>query len=221
MPILLALVAGVAGLAIGVCAFVAPGEGPLGAALDRLGGVDTRVVPGDARRFDPFGALPEVAEYAGGGAKLVSIEVALVRADGTMDLKADYKPSPHVTYRFVREVERPDDAPPPGAGGANTGPWYQPVQVEASEPGQRRRRTRVGAGGSSVVDYVNKGMERTTSTVVSGEQRIVELPGCSIADMFRLAIERGAPADAVAHVTYDRHGYGLRITGLDADGVRP
>ena len=214
LPILLALVAGVGGLAIGICAVVAPGEGPLGGFLNDLANVDTEDLPGDARNFDPFEALPAVQAYAGEGTELVEIELRLVRRDGTMDLKADYTPKPDVDYTFVKAVARPSDAPPPGAGGANTGPWYETIEVRAYEPGQRRRRTTIGGSTNTVVDYTNKGMEREVSGARSGAVETVPAPACAVSNLFDAAIAQGAPEDAVAYVTYDAEGYEFRITGL-------
>ena len=48
----------------------------------------TRSVLGDAANFDPSAALPEVAKFAGLGARLIWMEANLVRSDGTLDLKA-------------------------------------------------------------------------------------------------------------------------------------
>ncbi|HMO95254.1 MAG TPA: hypothetical protein PKD27_03980 [Tepidiformaceae bacterium] len=138
----------------------------------------------------------------------------LIRADGTMDLKPEYSPKPHTDYTFVREVPRPSDAPPPGAGGANTGPWYETVEIRAYEPGQTRRRITTGGNINSDVRYKNKGMEREVSRPRSGEVDTVGIPACSVADFFAEAIARGAPADAVANVTYDADGYEFRISGL-------
>lgn len=213
-PILLALVAGIGGVAVAVCTVVAPGEGPLGGLFNDLAGVETRDLPGDAEFFDPIDALPEVQAYAGEGAQLVEIEMRLIRIDGTMDLEADYSPQPDTEYTFVREVARPSDAPPPGAGGANTGPWFETIEVRAYEPGQRRRRTTTGGGTNTSVTYVNKGLERTVSDPESGEVETVGAPICSVTEMFAEAVERGAPDDAVAYVTYNAEGYEFRISGV-------
>lgn len=214
LPILIAAVAGIGGLAVGICSIVSPGEGPLGALLNDIAGVDTRDLPGDARNFDPFGSLTVVQDYAGEGAELVEIEVSVVRRDGTMDLKAEYSPKPDADYTFVREVPRPSDAPPPGAGGANVGPWHEIITIRAYEPGQRRRRTTIGGGTNSVVTYTNKGMERDVSDVRSGEVGTVPPPACRISEFFDDAIAEGVPPDAVANITYDVDGYEFRVTGL-------
>ncbi len=217
LPLLIALVAGIGGLAIGLCSMIAPGEGLLGGFLNRLGGVDTRDLPGDPRNFDPIAALPAVTEYAGEGAQLVEIRMSLVRSDGTMDLKPEYSPKPYTDYKFVREVPRPDNVPPPGAGGANTGPWYETVDVRAYEPGQRRRRITTGGNTNSDIRYTNKGLERSVSSARSGDVATVPAPTCPVEQLFAEAISRGAPEDAVANVIYDSDGYQVRITGI---GIR-
>lgn len=217
LPILLAAVAGIGGLAVGLCTMIGPGEGFLGGILNDVAGVDTADLPGDARAFDPFAAVPAVAAYAGDGAELVEIDVRLVRADGTMDLKASYSPKPDVTYRFAREVERPANAPPPGAGGANIGPWYETINIRAYEPGQRRRRTTIGGSTNTTVTYTNKGMERDVQDPRSGAVETLPTPRCSIEAMFAEAIREGAPADAVANVSYDADGYEFSISGIGID----
>jgi hypothetical protein len=211
--IVLGLIGAFVGVVVGIWAAVDPSSLPiLGSLADP--GVETREVPGDPRAFDPIAALPDVAAFAGDGAQLVSISIGLVRADGTLDLDAEFTPKPDVRYAFVREVSRPDDAPPPGAGGANTGPWYEEIDIHAYDPGARRQVTRIGDGSGSVVRYTNKGMDRSVGEIVSGPIDLAPAPACAIDDMFAVAIERGAPADAVARIEYDSAGYRFSITGI-------
>src|SRR5436190_7302925 len=121
------------------------------------GNADTRDVPGDAAHFDPVTSYPSVLDYAGTGAELVSVDAYYVRSDGTAELNATYSPAPYVDYNFVRKLDKaPPNAPPIGAGGANTDPWYEPVEIRLYQPGQMRQVT---SGGNSYT-YVNKGMER-------------------------------------------------------------
>ncbi len=207
------LLFGLTGLVAGVCAVVAPERVPFMGLVEQLGGADTRDLPGDARAFDPFAALPAVADHAGPGARLVSIEVSLVRADGTLDLKASYTPKPSVEYTFAREVPRPGNAPPVGAGGTSNGPWHQEITIRAYEPGQRRQRTTTGGDVSTTVRYTNKGLDRTSSAPSSAPVTFVEAPACSLASLWEVAKTRGAPADAVARITYDAKGYRFSITG--------
>lgn len=89
----------------GAACFAIKGDtGALTGLLNIDDGVETTELPGKARAFASFEALAAVTGYAGPGAKLVSIEVALVRADGTLDLEAPFTPKPDVTYTFAREL---------------------------------------------------------------------------------------------------------------------
>ena len=217
--IVLGTVVGVAGAALGAWVALSPFDNPITNRFfddfDLSGAqVDTREVPGNARAFDPFAAYPVILDYAGEGAALVKIDVSLVRADGTLDLKAVYAPKPDVTYTFAREVERPADAAPPGAGGANTGPWHELIEVRAYEPGQRRRRTTTTQKSATTVQYTNKGMERTVAEPSAAKVTFVPAPACSIATFWEVALARGAPRDAVARITYDADGYKFSISGL-------
>lgn len=205
-----AAIGGIGGLVIGACAVFAPDKGPLADILNDLTGIETRELPGDARRFDPVAALPEVQAYAGENARLISLEWNLVRADGTLDLEAPYTPKPSATYEFAREVPRPENAPPPGAGGANTGPWYRNVSIRAYDPGQRRTIIRNGRRST----YANQGLERGEYDATTARRRFVDPPTCPIRDLFAVAIARGAPPDAVARVVYDADGYSFTISGV-------
>lgn len=170
------------------------------------GNVDTRPVPGDATRFSPSAAYEEIRAYAGENAKLISISAYYVKSDGTMDLTEDYYP--RVDYKFAREVPRPADSPPVGAGGTVSGQWYEPIEIDVYEPNQWRR-----VSGSSNYSYMNKGMERdvdSPTTSLSGE--FTDAPACSFADLWTEALAKDAPADAVAIIEYDAAGYDFRIT---------
>lgn len=179
------------------------------------GMADTRPVPGDAARFDPVAAYPQVAEYAGEGALLMSISAYYVRSDGTMELTAAYSPAPHIEYDFVRELsEPPPNAPPIGAGGANTDPWYEPVEVELQKPGQWYHVS----SSSGDYSYENKGMERDVSSAVNGlPYPVAEPPACSFADLWAVALTKDAPAEAVAIIEYDAEGYEFSISGLSVN----
>ncbi len=216
IPIGIAVAAGLGGAIIGACSIVG-GDDPLTGLGDLVGlddDVETRAIEGDARRFDPFRGLAAAQAFAGEGARLVEIGVALVRADGTMDLKASFTPRPDTTYTFVREVPRPASAPPPGAGGANIGPWHETIKIRAYEPGQTRQRTTTEGGIQRTVRYENKGFDLTTEPATSGPVTYLEAPSCKIAAFFAEATKLSAPADAVARITYDAAGYEFTITGL-------
>ncbi|HVO41555.1 MAG TPA: hypothetical protein VMT34_02975 [Aggregatilineales bacterium] len=175
----------------------------------------TRALPGSAGAFDPVASFAAVSAFAGSDAQLTSISAANVRSDGTLDLNATYSPAPRVDYEFVHEVPRPADAPPVGAGGTGTGPWYEPVTIEVYQPGARRHVTRIGGGVSTSFDYVNDGMTRDTdSPTTSLSDPIVVAPKCGFADLWKVALQNDAPKDAVARIDYKAAGYSFSISAL-------
>lgn len=175
----------------------------------RLG--ETRPLASDASAFEPFANYEAAAEFAGEGAQLLEISMYYVRSDGTMELTASYVPAPRVTYTFGLEIERPADAPPPGAGGSSTGPWYQNVEIEAFRPGDMRTITQTGGGVSTRIQVFNQGMMRDEGWVMTGAQDFVEPPQCDMAEFWTDALEEGAPEEGVAIVEYDSDGYSFRI----------
>lgn len=184
-------------------------------ALTGVEAPQTQPLTTDANNFDPFVGLAQAQALAGEGAQLVSIDATYVRSDGTMDLNATYSPAPRVTYDFVRQVERPKDAPPVGVAGSTLGPWYEPITIEAYEPGQRRHVSIRGGNGSVEFDYVNEGMVKETddpTTNLSGE--IVEAPTCTAQALWKEALKKDAPRDAVAIIEYDEDGYTFNISGV-------
>lgn len=171
---------------------------------------EMRAVAGDASRFDPIASYGAAKEFAGPGAKLTGMNVRFVRQDGTLDLKAAYSPSPGVDYSFVREVPRPANAPPPGAGGG-TGPWFEPVKIAVLEPGRTISRSVNG----SRATFPNRGMIRYPDTATPKPDAAIADPTCSMAALWKLATAgRDVPADAVAVVRYDEDGYRFAIADL-------
>ena len=176
------------------------------------GNADTRIIPGDAAHFDPVASYPSVLDYAGTGAELVSIKAYYVRSDGSTELNATYSPAPNVDYNFVRKLDKaPANAPPIGAGGSNTAPWYEPINIHLYQPGQWRK-----VSSSSVsYTYVNKGMERSVDDPENGlTYPIVPAPRCQFAKLWSIALTEDAPAEAVAIIGYDANGYDFSISGL-------
>ena len=209
------VVATVGGIGIGVLAVVSPNT------LDKLMSFitgqpapESQAVPGNASSFDPFAAYPGVQAFAGADAQLLEITADYVRSDGTMDLTATYKPAPNVEYKFVHVVPRPANAPPVGAGGTTSGPWYEPISINAYQPGQRRTVTTLKNGIRTTFQYVNDGMTREvddpTTTLSSS---IIPEPKCSPADLWKIALTQDAPRDAVAIITYNAEGYSFEISG--------
>ncbi len=173
---------------------------------------DTHPIPGDAAHFDPVASYEQVSTYAGVGVELVSIRAQFVRSDGTMELNATYSPAPSVEYNFMRELSAPPpNAPPIGAGGANTKPWYEPIEIRLFQPGQWRKVTSAGRS----YTYMNQGMQREISSAVNGlSLPIVKPPACSFSDLWAVALTKDAPPEAVATIDYNALGYQFSISGL-------
>jgi hypothetical protein len=177
---------------------------------------ETRKINGDPSNFDPIAGLADAQAMAGKGAQLTAIRAYYVRSDGTMDLNATYTPAPYTDYEFVEEIERPEDAPPVGAGGTTSGQWYQPITIEAYKPGQSHRVTSTGGGISRTYYYTNQGMvKKLGSTTTNPFDGVVEAPQCSFTDLWEVAMrEEDAPEDAVAIIEYTEDGYDFNISGM-------
>jgi hypothetical protein len=214
--ILLGVGGGAVGILVAILAVFSPNTlstlmgGALGVPMPQ-----TRAIVGDASNFDPFAAVTQAQAMAGENAELVSIRVVQVRADGTQNLNADYKPPlPDTTYKFIRKVAPPTNAPPVGAGGNTGGEWHETVTIRAYKPGSRSHTTRTGGGVSFSYDFVNDGFSLTTdSPSTSKSDTIVDPPTCSIAEFWKAGIDAGYPKDAVATVEYDASGYRLSLIG--------
>lgn len=176
---------------------------------------ETFELTGDPTHFDPIASVNEVRSHIDTNAKLSSIDIMYVRSDGTMDLKVtSYRPN--VTYDFYRELaEPPKDAPPVGAGGTTTGKWYEPVEADVYEPGQWRHVSKMGGGVSTEYSYMNKGIDLDRSDPTTSPDTFVDDPKCSAKDLWKIAIQKGAPADAVANIDYDDGGYNFYISNAD------
>lgn len=175
---------------------------------------DTRAVPGDASNFEPFNALPEIRSYAGEDVLLIEITLSYVRSDGTMELTASYTPAPEAEYEFMRQIPRPDNAPPIGAGGANNEPWYEPITITAYQPGKWWHVTT----GSTEYSYMNKGMDRETSSPRNGlSSPVLDDPRCSLDKLWAVALKQEVPSSAVATIHYNQYGYEFEISGTDVD----
>ena len=184
----------------------------IGTAIASSIGDMTQPIPGDASHFDPVASLPAVRKYAGGrGEELVSIEAYYVRSDGTMELTADYSPSPHIEYEFQRRLaEPPADAPPIGAGGANTGDWYRSVTVSLSKPGALVHTY----SGNTTYTYTDQGMDRDESSPSNNPSTTSPDPSCSFADLWAIAVKHDAPSSAVATIKYQDSEFTFTIDGL-------
>lgn len=189
--------------------------GGIGGLIDSVSGPETRAISGNASSFDPITALAEVNGFAGEDAQLTAIYAYYVRSDGTLDLNATYSPAPRVEYEFLREVPRPADAPPVGAGGTTAGQWYEPVTIEAYQPGQVRHVSQTGGGVSLEYNYTNQGLEKQVgSPTTRPSGAVVAPPECSFSQLWQVALKKDAPTDAVAIIEYDESGYDFNISGV-------
>lgn len=151
---------------------------------------------GDVSHFDPIATYPDIAKYAGDNLRLSSANFYYVRSDGTLDLYAKYKP--HVYYYFYKLMDgRPPDAPPVGAGGKLNEKWYQPVDVNVTGPENSDKPPK---------------LERYDSQPTNTTQQSLPAPTCSFKKFWAVALEKGAPQNAVATIYYGSHGYSFRIS---------
>lgn len=167
--------------------------------------------PGDRARYEPFGSLGAVQDFAGPGAELLSVNARFVRSDGTMDLDAEH--GPYVLYIFLRP--RPGDPDlPVGAGG---GSGYEKVQIRVSAPGYMSRKS---TGSTNVkINSSHKGMVilGTSGAKKKIRKKVVPPPRCTLGALWLSAVEAGAPKDAVAVIGYGKRGYSFRIEGTDVE----
>jgi hypothetical protein len=179
-------------------------------------GEDTREVPGDPAAFDPIASYAEIEAYAKGEAasiEFIEMDATYVKSDGTLDLTAESY-FPQVTYRFAIPSERPEDAPPIGAGGS-TGDYEQLVTIKAFQPGQFRSVTSFSGGTRTTYSYKHLGLERDVDDPTPVAQReTLPVPSCSFAELWETAIQRDAPRDAVAIIKYDDGEYRFSISAV-------
>ncbi len=177
-------------------------------------GPESQPVKGDPAHFDPIASLNDARTFAGSGSQLVSLVASYVRSDGTMDLTATYTPGPNTEYKFVREVPRPTNAPPVGAGGTKNGKWYEAVTINVYQPGQTSYVRSFGGNVSTSYSYTNEGMEKDVDDPTTNpDGPVLPDPKCSFVDLWKQAIKKDAPKDAVAVITYSENGYDFNITG--------
>ena len=162
----------------------------------------TRPIPGDASKFDAFASLPQIEQFAGANEQLLRIDMEYVKADGTLDLTANY--GEQVIYQFAHVLDAtPSNAAPLGAGGSSpSGTYAEQVTVTLSQP---------RAAGTTHDQYYNFGMVRSNSPAEALTQTIIPAPTCSLKQLWDTAIKRDAPANAVAVIDYDSSGYDFNI----------
>jgi len=180
---------------------------------------ETYEISGDPTHVDPFALVKEIRPKIGDNTHLYSIEAKFVRSDGTMDLNADYQPEPTIKYKFYREVKN-DGAklPPVGAGRSVGDVWLERTQVECSHPGEEKHYVSVSGRHNSSVYYTNKGMDFDRSQPYMNRlDPDLGDPKVTTASLWKTALEKGAPKDAVATIVYNMNGYHFSINGSQPD----
>jgi hypothetical protein len=173
-------------------------------------------VPGDPSQFDPVGMFETIRSEAGEGLVLTRFEATGVRPDGRIDL-TDKVVDGDVRYRFIRAVEPPANQPPLGAGGSAEPVWKEETRVHVRRRGWHHTGTRTDADGGTVQTYDrSRGLEvRTFDPRPGAPDDGLAPPACDLADLWRVAIERGAPQNAVATIDYYGGRYNFSISGTD------
>jgi len=164
----------------------------------------TTPVPGDPGYFDPVASASAARQFAGPNSKLISMVARNVRSDGTMDLTAVVVPN-ETDYQFIRPVDAPTRVPTsPGQQ------WYQPINVSVSRPGEM-----IDAHESNTHStYYNAGMQRNLDNPLPRlVGTVTDDPRCSFQQLWKVALQMGAPANALAVISYDHTGYHFAITG--------
>lgn len=180
---------------------------------------ETYALKSDARHFDPFAAIDDIKTHVGTGARLYSVEADYVASDGTMNLYATYDPQPEVKYKFYFQQDHgPKEAPPIGAGRGPKDVWLQSVEVTCYEPGKEMHVVLPNGRHNSSYFYKNEGMDFSRSSTYMGKlDPDLGAPNLTPAQMWKTAVARGAPKDAVAKITYNMNGYHFSIEGTDFD----
>ncbi|MBN2441572.1 MAG: hypothetical protein JXJ04_09495 [Spirochaetales bacterium] len=167
-------------------------------------------IPGNDRKFNPVTSYEKVHAFAGKDTRLISIYANLVKSDGTLDIKADYKPT--VTYKFYRPIHKEEikKGGPLGSGIKEQRNVYtaEEVTVTISYP---HHYTLTINNGEPQSKY-DPGMNRTRYfNNKEYESLIAGPPGYTFEYVWEEAIRREVPADAVAVIYYDHTGYQFSI----------
>lgn len=167
----------------------------------------------DASHYDPIASFQEAQDKAGADAKFYQLEARYVKPDGTMELTANYTPGPQATFSFYRDVDAPKNAPPAGVSGAGSN-WYETINILVEHPWQSYSVSSMSGGGRSRYSYFNFGIKKDSKSPTTNKPgETVDPPKCPLADLWKIAISKGADAKAVSTVTYDTHGYKFEIVG--------
>jgi hypothetical protein len=173
---------------------------------------NTTTPPGDLERFDPIATFGQVAAYAGSQPALVSLSALYVGSNGLLNLKAAF--APQVRYDFIAGATAADvedqGKQAPGFAIALGDRIRIEVEVHASYhlggtcSGRSCGGTHRGMG--------RRPGGRATPLNASGT---VPTPTCSFAQLWKVALGHGVPANLVANIGYDSDGYDFRVLPED------
>lgn len=145
-------------------------------------------LPGDPKKIDPIAILPAVRAFAGGeGVRLLSLEAAKLRRNGTVDLRKSTEPL--VVYHFARLT------------GENT----TDIRVELSAPGWRRSVT---ADGETTFRVLGMRKENGATRARSPIDLVASEPRCDVRQMWNALTKRGVKT-GTATLRYDQDGYSM------------
>ena len=175
--------------------------------------------PGDPRAFDGFNSLPEVSDFAGSNCEVVDIDLMRVSSSGLMDLEADYHPQANYALLCDVILTEKERKAPIGAGGVEVNEGdRRAISVSIFQPGQRRHFSSRGGGTNVEMDYIHKGMVIQRSYLVrAADAQSITSPNCSTAQLWEVALDAGAPSNAVARIRYADNKYRFSIDGTAVD----
>jgi hypothetical protein len=166
----------------------------MSATVGCMAAPNTAPPPGVLERFDPSASFTAMAGFAGPQARLISLRAAGVGVDGTMDLLAASGPKVEAEFVAAAIEGDPELAPDPKFAVGHA------IRVKLT--------VRAPAGD-------HRGMGRAPSGRATGDERTVEPPACTFAELWTGAIELGAPRAGTATIEYGADGYAFAVEGQE------
>lgn len=155
-------------------------------------------------RFDPIKHLPIAKKMAGPNLQMTQLIAQSVRADGTVDLTASWRPT--VMFQYVA----PNAAGDLPVGAPGTGDNIQLITIRADRPGWNA----TGQIGPDTYYDWSRGLTRLEPmTMPAMIMPTTAPPKCSFKKLWDEAIKRGAPRDAVANIQFRTDAYAFTIEG--------
>jgi hypothetical protein len=164
----------------------------------------SRPIPGDAAHYDVIATYPQIATFAGVNFHLTRISMKFVKADGTLDLTADYGAT--VSYYFAHVLDKSAVNGAPVGVNNSTGPLAETAYVSISRPGLKNPNKN---------QWYDFGMDRSQGTASAWTGTLADIPTCTPKSLWDAAIQKGVSADAVATIDYDATGYRFAIQALN------